>query len=155
MSLRSVCRKNMINELRGGLTAFASGSNFGYPSSITSRNDPEHVRRLRRLRDHDADQHHRLVYVERPELAQSADLQRRRHADVEPGAHTVTAGGNLLVSNASSSSQQMVRGDHARVQHGLRPGGRYVHHRQLPGRVERAADAARATYAVLTGRVAR
>ena len=30
----------MVNELRGGLTAYASGSNFGYPSSITSRNDP-------------------------------------------------------------------------------------------------------------------
>ena len=40
MALRSVLGKNMVNELRGGLTAYASGSNFGYPSSVTSRNDP-------------------------------------------------------------------------------------------------------------------
>src|SRR5262249_11542478 len=40
MALRSVFTKNTINELRGGLTAYASGSNFGYPSSISSRNDP-------------------------------------------------------------------------------------------------------------------
>ena len=40
MSLRSVFTTNTINELRGGLTAYASGSNFGYPSSLASRNDP-------------------------------------------------------------------------------------------------------------------
>ena len=41
MSLRSVLSKNIVNELRGGLTAlYGGGSNFGYPSSIASRNDP-------------------------------------------------------------------------------------------------------------------
>src|SRR5262245_35661661 len=39
LALRSVMTKNTINELRGGLTAYASGSNFGYPSSTASRND--------------------------------------------------------------------------------------------------------------------
>ena len=40
MALRSVLSKNIVNEIRGGLTAYAAGSNFGYPSNVASRNDP-------------------------------------------------------------------------------------------------------------------
>ncbi len=65
------------------------------------------------------------------------------------------AGGNLLISNAASSGQQMVRGITARLQHRLRSGGRPVQYDELPRRVDRSVStAARETYAVLTGRVA-
>src|SRR5688572_17495646 len=40
LSLRSVLSRNLISELRGGLTAIHGGSNFGYGSAIASRNDP-------------------------------------------------------------------------------------------------------------------
>ena len=66
------------------LTAYASGSNFGYPSSMSSRNDPSTFADSGWLRDHHADQHDRLVHVQRPELAQGAHLQHRGHADLEP-----------------------------------------------------------------------
>ena len=82
MALRSVLSKNIVNELRGGLTAYAAGSNFGYPSDVASRNDPTHVRRRRRLRHHHARRHHRLAHVERSDLARRADLQHRRDADL-------------------------------------------------------------------------
>src|SRR5436190_13088144 len=40
VTMRSTLGKNMINELRGGATAFGSGSYFGQPAAVSSRNDP-------------------------------------------------------------------------------------------------------------------
>ena len=81
----------------------------------------QHVRRLRRLRDQHAEQHdHQLVHVQRPELAQGADLQRGGHADLEPGRahhHDRRQLHHLerLVLGPDHGSR-----DHAGVQHGLR-----------------------------------
>ena len=66
----------------------------------------------------------------------------------------MTTGGNLLISNASSSGQQMVRRLNIGFNTDFDPATVDVQHDQLPRRLERAAHRARRTrYAVLTGRV--
>ena len=70
------------------------------------------------------------------------------------GAHTIMAGGNLMISNASSSGQTMVRGITLGFNTDFDPAASLFNTDEFPGRLERAADAARNTYAVLTGRVA-
>ena len=130
------------------------GSNFGYPSGIASRNDPSSFADSGGFAITTPSNTDRLVHVERPELAQRADLQHRRHADVEPacahhhlrrqraGLERVVVGQQIVPGSRSASTPTSTR-------------RRHVHHHELPRRVERATStAARATYAVLTGRVA-
>ena len=54
--------------------------------------------------------------------------------------HTVTPGGNLLISNANSSGQQMVRGITSGFNTDFDPAAGHVHDRELPGRLQRTAD---------------
>ena len=110
-ALRSVFSKNIVNELRGGLTAFASGSNFGYASSITSRNDPSTF----------ADSGGYAISAPNNTItnwftSNGPSWRKAPTYSVEDtltwnrGAHTFMAGGNVFVSNASSSGQTMVPG---------------------------------------------
>jgi hypothetical protein len=107
VTLRSTLGKNVINELRGGATAFGSGSYFGQPSSVASRNDPSTF----------ADQGGFAIVSPSTTDWFTSNGPSWRGAPTysvdetltwSKGAHTMTAGGNLLVSNATSSSQQMV-----------------------------------------------
>ena len=120
---------------------------------VAQRSD--HVRRLERLRDHHADQHDRLVHVERPELAQGADLQHRRHADLEAErahdhggrqpAHLERVGvrpADRSAGSRSASTPTSIR----------RPACSTPPTSRAPR--ARSCTAARRTYAVLTGRVA-
>ena len=109
VSLRSTLGKSIVNELRGGATAFGSGSYFGQPASVASRNDPSTF----------ADQGGFAIVSPSTTDWYTSNGPSWRGAPTysldetltwSRGAHTVTAGGNLLISNATSSSQQMVRG---------------------------------------------
>ena len=110
MSMRSVLGKSLINELRGGMTAFyGGGSNFGYGSAIPSRNDPNSF----------ADSNGFAVVTptdttdwftsNTPSWRAAPTYSIDETLTWQKRAHTVTAGGNLLISNASSSGQQIVR----------------------------------------------
>ena len=139
MALRSVLSQEHRQRAARRVDRLRQRLEFRLPVEPRLAQRPQHVRGLRRLRDHHAGQHDRLVHVQRPELAQGADLQHRGHADLEPGrAHD--HGGRQ-----PADLERLVLGpddgprDHARVQHRLRSGGRHVQHHQLPGRVERAA----------------
>ena len=108
VSLRSTLGKSIVNELRGGATAFGSGSYFGQPASVASRNDPSTF----------ADQGGFAIVSPSTTDWYTSNGPSWRGAPTysldetltwSRGAHTVTAGGNLLISNATSSSQQMVR----------------------------------------------
>ena len=153
MALRSVFTKNTINELRGGLTAYASGSNFGYPSAISSRNDPTSF----------ADSNGYAIatptsttdwftsngptWRKAPTYSVEDTLTWNRQS------HTVTAGGNLLISNASASSQQMVTGISLDFNTDFDPAASLFNTTNFPGASSDQLTAARRTYAVLTGRV--
>ncbi len=100
----------------------------------------QHVRGLRRLRDHDAGEHDRLVYLEHAKLAQGADLQRGRHADVEQGcAHDPDRWQRVHLERVILRPDHGPR-HHARVQPGLRSGGGLVQHDEFPRRLQRPAD---------------
>ena len=62
-------------------------------------------------------------------------------------------GGNLLISNAEASSQQMVPGINIGFNTDFDPANFHVQLDQLPGASSAQLTAARNTYAVLTGRV--
>ena len=97
---------------------------------------PSTLRRSGRLRDHDADQHHRLVHVERPSWRAAPTYSIDETLTWLKGAHTLT------LRRQRAHLERQVLGpadgprDHSRLQHGLRSGGRDVHHDELPGRVE-------------------
>ena len=154
-ALRSVLSKNLISELRGGLTAYAAGSNFGYPSDVASRNDPTHVRRRRRLRHHDAHRHHRLAHVERADLARGADLQHRRDADLaaERAHHDVRRQPVDLECRGVVAADR-VRGITIGFNTDFDPANGLFNTTNFPGASSAQLTAARNTYAVLTGRVA-
>ena len=139
-ALRSVIGKTMVNELRGGLTAYASGSNFGYPSSITSRNDPSTFADSGGFAITTPGNTTDWFTSNTPELAQSADLQRGRHADVEQGrAHDPDGRQRVHLERLVLRPDHGPR-DHARVQPGLRSGGMPVQHDEFSRRLQRPAD---------------
>src|SRR5262249_10768786 len=68
------------------------------------------------------------------------------------GAHTITTGGNVLISNATSSSQQIVTGISLGFNTDFDPAIGLFNTTNFPGASSDNLSAARATYAVLTGR---
>ena len=156
MSLRSVLSKNIVNELRGGLTAFCGGSNFGYPSSIASRNDPEHVRGLRAASRSPRRRNTTDWYTSNGPSWRTAptysiddtltwqngrahDDLRRQRPDLE---RRVRRASRWSAASRSGSTRTSIR----------RPACSTP--TNFPGASSAQLTAARATYAVLTGRVA-
>jgi hypothetical protein len=152
--MRSTLSKNTTNEIRGGLTAFYGGSNFGYPSSVESRNGPSSF----------ADQGGFAIttptnttdwytsntpsWRSAPTYSVDETLTWVKHS------HTFTFGGNVLISNADSDGQQMVKGITLGFNTDFDPAIGMFNTTNFPGASSAQLDAARATYAVLTGRVA-
>jgi hypothetical protein len=149
VTLRSTLGKNIINELRGGGTAYGSGSFFGQPASVASRNDPSTF----------ADQGGFAIVSPSTTDWYTSNGPSWRGAPTysldetltwSKGAHTVTAGGNLLISNASSSSQQMVRSVNLGFSTDFDPA---VGMFNSLGLASADVSGAEALYAALTGRV--
>ena len=153
MALRSVLSKNIVNEIRGGLTAYAAGSNFGYPSDVPSRNDPS------TFADGDGfaittpgdttDWHtsNGPTWRGAPTYSVDETLTWQREA------HTFIVGGNFLISTAKASSQQMVPGINIGFNTDFDPANSMFSTANFPGASSAQLTAARNTYAVLTGRV--
>jgi hypothetical protein len=153
-ALRSVLSKNIVNELRGGLTAYASGSNFGYPSSIASSNDPGTF----------ADSGGFAIQTpantttdwftsNTPSWRKAPTYSIEDTLTWNKGAHTILTGGNVFISNASSSGQTMVRGIGLGFNQDFDPAAGLFNTTNFPGASNDQLTAARNTYAVLTGRV--
>jgi Carboxypeptidase regulatory-like domain/TonB dependent receptor-like, beta-barrel len=153
MALRSVLTKNIINEVRGGLTAYASGSNFGYPSAIASRNDPSSFADQGGYAIQTAGNTTDWFTSNTPSWRKAPTYSVEDTLTWNRQAHTITAGGNLLISNASSSGQQMVNGITLGFNTDFDPAIGLFNTTNFPGASSAQLDAARATYANLTGRV--
>lgn len=154
MALRSTLSKNVVNELRGGLTAYASGSNFGYPSSIASRNDPTTFAETDGFAIATPTNTTDWYTSNNPSWRKAPTYSVEDMVTWNRGAHGILAGGNLLISNASSSSQNMVRGITLGFNTDFDPAAGMFTTANFPGASSAQLSAARDTYAVLTGRVA-
>ena len=152
MSMRSVLSKNIINEVRGGLTAYANGSNFGYPSNVSSRNDPSSF----------SDQGGYAIVSPSttdwftsngPSWRKAPTYSIEDNLTWNKGAHTITTGGNFAISNASSSAQTMVDQISIGFNTDFDPAAGLFTTANFPGASSDQLGAARATYAALTGRV--
>ncbi len=144
----------MVNELRGGLTAFASGSNFGYPSSVTSRNDPSTFSDSAGFAITTPGNATDWFTSNTPSWRKAPTYSIEDTLTWNRGAHTLTTGGNLLIQNASSSGQTIVRGITLGFNTDFDPAAGMFTTTNFPGASSAQLDAARATYAMLTGRVA-
>jgi len=154
MALRSTFTQNIVNELRGGLTAYASGSNFGYPSSIASRNDPSTFAETGGFAITTPTNTTDWFTSNSPSWRKSPTYTVEDTVTWNRGAHGILAGGNLLVSNASSSGQTMVPGITLGFNTDFDPAAGMFTTANFPGASSAQLNAARDTYAVLTGRVA-
>ena len=154
MAMRSVMSKDVVNELRGGLTAYAAGSNFGYPSSVSSRNDPTTFADgggFAITTPGDTTDWHTSngpTWRSAPTYSIDETLTWQKNA------HTFMFGGNLLMSNAEASSQQIVPGITLGFNTDFDPANGLFNTTNFPGASGAQLTAARNTYAVLTGRVA-
>jgi Carboxypeptidase regulatory-like domain/TonB dependent receptor/TonB-dependent Receptor Plug Domain len=153
VSLRSVLSSHLTSELRGGATAYGVGSTFGYPSAVSSRNDPSTF----------ADQGGFAIVTptnttdwhtsNTPSWRKSPTYSLDETLTWLKGAHSMTFGGNLLISDAESNGQQMVRDIRLGFNTDFDPAIGMFNQTHFPGASNAVLDAARATYAVLTGRV--
>jgi hypothetical protein len=153
VSLRSVMSSNLTSELRGGATAYGVGSTFGYPSAVSSRNDPSTF----------ADQGGFAITTptnttdwftsNNPSWRTSPTFSLDETLTWLKGSHSMSFGGNLLVSNAESSGQQMVPGISLGFNTDFDPAIGMFNTTNFPGASNAVLTAARNTYAVLTGRV--
>ena len=154
VSMRSVLSKGTVNELRGGATAYGVGSHFGQSSSISSRNDPSSfadsggfaITTPTSTTDWFTSNTPSWRTAPTYSVEDTVTWQRRKH--------TVTAGGNVLISNANSQGQQMVSGITLGFDTNFDPANSMFNTTNFPGASSAQLSAAQATYAVLTGRVA-
>jgi hypothetical protein len=153
MSLRSVMTKNIVNELRGGLTAYANGSNFGYPASLTSRNDPSTFAESNGFAITTAGNTTDWFTSREPSWRKAPTYSVEDTLTWTRGAHTIMGGGSLTISNASSSGQTMVPGITLGFNTDSDPAAGLFTTANFPGASTDQLAAARATYANLTGRV--
>jgi hypothetical protein len=154
VSMRSVLSKGIVNELRGGATAFyGGGSNFGYGTAIASRNDPSSFADgggYAIVTPTDTTDWHTS---NTPSWRSAPTFSIDETLTWQKRTHTLTMGGNLLISNASSSGQQIVRDIRLGMNTDFDPAIGLFTVANFPGASSAQLTAAQRTYAVLTGRV--
>jgi hypothetical protein len=157
LSMRSTLSTNIVNELRGGLTAFYGASQFGRPTAFgTSGNSPDTFKNQGgfsivtpgSMTDVTAGGGNGPSWRSAPTYSVDEALTWLK------GKHTITTGGGLLISNADSSSQQVVPTITLGFDTNFDPAIGLFNSTNIPGASNADLTAARATYAVLTGRVA-
>ncbi len=154
LTLRSTISNNITNELRGGFSSIWSGSNFGYPAAKESGNSPSSF----------ADQGGFAITTPTDTTdwytsnGPSWRIAPTWSADDTltwvKGSHMMMFGASFLLSNADSGSEQMVRGISLGFDTTYDPAIGMFNATNFPGAASTDLTAARATYAVLTGRVA-
>jgi hypothetical protein len=153
MTMRSVVTPNLVNELRGGLTATWGASSFGYTSAIESRNSPKTFADQGGFAITTAGNTTDWHTSNTPSWRAAPTYNLEDTVTWMKGSHSYTFGGNLLVSNASSDGQQMVRGITLGFNQDFDPAAGLFNTTNFPGASTDNLNAARATYANLTGRV--
>ena len=153
MALRSVVSKNIINEVRGGFTAYAGGSNFGYPSDVQSRNDPTSFADSAGYAITTPTDTTDWFTSNTPSWRAAPTYSIDDTLTWQRNSHTMTFGGNLLISKAESSGQQIVPGISLGFNTDFDPAIGLFNVTNFPGASSAQLTAARNTYAVLTGRV--
>jgi hypothetical protein len=153
LSMRSVFSKNMTNEVRGGATAFGPGSHFGQPASVTSRNDPSSFADTNGFAITTPGSTTDWHTSNGPSWRGAPTYSLEDTLTWQKGAHSVTTGGSLLISNATSSSQQIVRGIQLGLDTTFDPAAGMFTTANFPGASSDQLTEARRAYAVLTGRV--
>ena len=153
LAMRSVLTTNIVNELRGGLTAFASGSNFGYSSDIASSNDPSSFADTGGFAITTPTNTTNWFTSNAPSWRKAPTYSIEDNLTWNHRSHTITTGGNLMISNASSSGQQVVRGITVGFNTDFDPAIGLFNTTNFPGASTDQLSAARGTYAWLTGRV--
>jgi hypothetical protein len=153
MSMRSVLTPNIVNELRGGLTAYASGSNFGYPANLTSVNDPSSFEDTGGFAITTPTNTTNWFTSNGPSWRKAPTYSIEDTITWNRRSHTIMAGGNFMISNASSSAQQMVRGITVGFNTDFDPAVGLFNTTNFAGASTDQLAAARGTYAWLTGRV--
>lgn len=154
VSLRSVLTDTLTSELRGGATAYGVGSTFGYPSAVESRNAPSSFADQGGFAIVTAGNTTDWFTSNNPSWRKSPTYSLDQTITWLKGAHSMTFGGNLLISNAESSGQQMVRGINLGFNTDFDPAAGMFNATNFPGASGAVLAAARNTYANLTGRVA-
>ncbi len=152
LTLRSLLSKNVTNELRGGLTAFYGKSQFGYPSNVESGNSPASF----------ADQGGFAIVTpstttdwytsNAPSWRGAPAYSIDDSVTWMKNSHTLSFGGNFLISNASSDGQQIVPYAYLGFETAYDPAD-FMFNTAISGIPTTNQAAAKALYAVLTGRV--
>ncbi|MFB3853915.1 MAG: carboxypeptidase regulatory-like domain-containing protein [Vicinamibacterales bacterium] len=150
-SLRSTLSPTMVNELRGGLTAFYGYSRFGAMSS----NGPQ------TFEDQggyaiDFDQNIGLTnwYTQlTPSWRRAPTYSLDDTVTWQRGRHSMSFGGSLLVSTAAEYAQQMVPGINLGFNNNQDPAIPLFTTTYFPGASSAQLSDARDLYALLTGRV--
>src|SRR5436190_2774573 len=154
LSMRSVLSKNIVNELRGGLTAFyGGGSNFGFGSAIASRNDPSTFADTGGFAISTSSDETNWFVSNSPSWRAAPTYSIDETLTWQKSKHTFTMGGNLLISNATSSGQNIVRGLNIGLNTDFDPAVGMFNTTNFPGASSAQLTAAQRTYAYLTGRV--
>lgn len=157
LSMRSVLSRNITNELRGGLTAFYGASQFGRATALGASGNSEEtfvnqggfaITTPGLMTDVTAGGGNGPSWRSAPTYSIDETLTWLK------GRHTITTGGSYFQSDADSSSQQVVPGITLGFDTNFDPAAGMFNSSNIPGASTADLTAARATYAVLTGRVA-
>jgi len=153
LTLRSTISQNVVNELRGGITALGGQSNFGYPSAIPSRNDITSF----------ADQGGYALgfglgltnwWVSNgPSWRAAPTYSVANTMNWQRGSHSIQVGAEWLRSTAEESAQQIVPGVNFGFSTQFDPAAGLFTTTNFPGASAAQLTDARSLYALLTGRV--
>lgn len=155
LTLRSTLSADVVNELRGGITAKGGQSNFGFPSSTASRNDPSSFTDQGGYAiDFDANIGLTNWWVSNgPSWRAAPTYSVANTLNWQRGSHSLQVGAEFLRSTAQESAQQIVPGIDLRFNTQFDPAaGLFTTGNFASASADQLTDA-RELYALLTGRV--
>jgi hypothetical protein len=148
VSLRSTLTSNLVNELRGGITALGGSSNFGNPKS----NGPQSF----------DDLGGRAIVIpiatdwwtsNNPSWRSAPTISIENNVTWQRGTHNFNFGGSILNSRAWENAQNQVPGLTLGFNNTFDPAIGLFNTTNFPGASNDNLSDARAVYAMLTGRV--
>jgi hypothetical protein len=155
LTLRSTLSQNLVNELRGGITAKGGQSNFGFPAAEASRNDPSSF----------ADQDGYAIDFDGnigltnwwatngPSWRAAPTYSVSNTMNWQKGQHSLQFGAEWLRSTAQESAQQMVKGVNLGFSTQFDPAAGLFTSTNFTSASSGQLTDARDLYALLTGRV--
>jgi hypothetical protein len=155
LTLRSTLSQNLVNELRGGITALGGQSNFGYPASQASRNDPSSFADQDGYAiDFDANIGLTNWWVSNgPSWRAAPTYSLTNTMNWQKGQHSLQFGAEWLRSTAEESAQTMVKGVNLGFSTQFDPAAGLFTTANFPSASAGQLTDARELYALLTGRV--